>query len=125
MTVKANDESKTYGDADPELTATVEGLPEGETIKYTVTREEGENAGEYVISVSGDTEQGDYTVSYVDGLFTVEKRPLTITAASETKVYDGYVLSNEGYTVDGLVEGHTVQSVVHEGTRTDVGSSPM
>ena len=121
VTVTADAADKTYGDPDPdELSVTVKGLLDGEMIKYTVSRTEGENAGEYIITVSGAAEQEYYFINYIDGIFTIKQRPLTITAASETKVYDGYVLSNEDYTVGGgLLEGHVVESLVHEGTQTD------
>ena len=124
VTVTANNADKTYGDLEPELTATVEGLIGDDIITYTLSRAEGEAAGEYAISVSGDTEQVNYVVHYVPGVFTVAPRELTITAANDSKVYDGYVLSSEEFTVEGLVEGHAVQSVVHEGGLTDVGTYP-
>ena len=124
VTVTADAAGKTYGEDDPELTATVEGLVGEDTIEYTVTRAEGENAGAYTVTVLGDAEQGNYVVHYVAGVFTVAQRELTITAANDSKVYDGYELSSEEFTVEGLIEGHAVQSVVHEGGLTDVGTYP-
>ena len=127
VTVKANDASKTYGDGDPGLTATVEGLVGEDTIQYTLAREQGEGVGNYAITVDAEAEQGNYTVTYVNGVFTIEKRSLTITAASESKVYDGYELSSEGYVAEGLIAGHAVQSVFHDSLGngawpTDVGT---
>jgi hypothetical protein len=53
ITIKADNASKTYGEADPaELTATVTGVPEnGVAPVYSVSRATGENAGTYTISV--------------------------------------------------------------------------
>ena len=82
VTVTADDNSKIYGEKDPELTAKVEGLVEGDSedlISYSISREEGENVGSYVITPAGEAEQGNYAVTYVNGEFT-------ITAASITKM---------------------------------------
>ena len=52
-TITADAKNKTYGTAeDPELTATVEGVVGEETLNYTLTRAEGENAGTYAITVT-------------------------------------------------------------------------
>ena len=50
--------------------------------------------------------------------------PLTIIAASDTKIYDGTPLTNANYTVVGaLAEGHRVASVTVTGSQTEVGQS--
>ena len=72
-TVKADDLSKTVGDADPTLTATVTGVYGSDTLTYTVVREAGEDVGTYAITVAGDNEQGNYYVSYENGTFTIEE----------------------------------------------------
>ena len=51
---EANPAGKTYGEADPELTATVTGLIGEDTVKYTVTRAAGEDAGEYAVTAAGE-----------------------------------------------------------------------
>ena len=77
VTVTADNKSKTYGSADPELTASVEGTIGTDTVSYTVTRAEGENAGTYTITASGEEIQGNYTVSYVTGTFTITAQSIT------------------------------------------------
>ncbi len=72
-TVKADDLSKTVGDADPTLTATVTGVYGSDTLTYTVVRESGEDVGTYAITVAGDDDQGNYYVSYENGTFTIEE----------------------------------------------------
>ena len=72
-TVKADDLSKTVGDEDPTLTATVTGVYGSDTLTYTVVREAGEDVGTYAITVAGDNEQGNYYVSYENGTFTIEE----------------------------------------------------
>jgi len=79
VTVTADDLSKTYGEGDPTLTATANGLVGSDTLSYSVTRAAGEDAGEYVATPSGDELQGNYKVTYKTGTFTIEKATPTIT----------------------------------------------
>ena len=46
-------------------------------ISYTLTREEGESAGTYVITPNGDAVQGNYTVQYIPGILTIKEKPRT------------------------------------------------
>ncbi|MCR4611881.1 MAG: hypothetical protein K5644_08285 [Lachnospiraceae bacterium] len=73
VTVKADDLSKKVGDSDPTLTADVTGLVGSDTVKYEISREEGEEIGSYKITVSGEAKQGNYEVSYVNGTFKIKK----------------------------------------------------
>ena len=77
VTVKADDKTKEYSAADPELTAAVTGLVANDKIRYTLTREEGESAGTYVITPNGDAVQGNYTVQYIPGILTIKEKPRT------------------------------------------------
>lgn len=80
VTVTADDKTKGYGDPEPEWTATVTGMVNGENpslIVYTVSREPGNENGTYAIIPSGAVEQGNYTVTYVNGTLTIDaKKPL-------------------------------------------------
>lgn len=71
VTVKANDASKAYGASDPTFTATVSGTVGSDTVSYTITRLSGEASGTYSIIPSGATTQGNYTVTFVNGTFTI------------------------------------------------------
>jgi len=72
VTVKADDKSKNPNDPDPELTATVTGLlGTTDVISYSLSREAGETAGEYAIIPTGETIQGNYIVTYENGIFTI------------------------------------------------------
>lgn len=77
VTVKADDKTKEYSAADPELTAAVTGLVADDKISYTLTREEGESAGTYVITPNGDAVQDNYTVQYIPGILTIKEKPRT------------------------------------------------
>ena len=76
VTVTANEASKNEGEDDPELTATVIGLFGEDTIDYTLTREPGEETGEYVIAAAGAETQGNYRVNYVPGMFEIAGNPV-------------------------------------------------
>lgn len=85
-TVTANDLSKTYGEADPELTATVEDVVEGDTLNFTLVRVEGENVGTYSITVDLGTNP-NYEVIRGNGVFTIEKKAVTVVANNNSKIY--------------------------------------
>ena len=57
-----------------------------------------------------------------DGQLVINKRPVTLTSASDSKVYDGTPLTNDKVTAEGFVEG---QGAVYEvtGSQTNVGTS--
>lgn len=75
-TVTADDKAKILGASDPALTATVAGLLNSDTLSYTLSRAPGEAEGTYAITASGAADQGNYTVTYAPGTFTI--RPLTL-----------------------------------------------
>ena len=51
------------------------------------------------------------------------KKLLTITAASDSKAYDGTALTNNDYTSEGLLEGDVIKSITITGSQTNVGNS--
>lgn len=71
LIVRADDNDKKYGDPDPKLTATIEGLLDGANIEYTVYRAEGEKVGDYAINVTGDAVQWNYNITYQSGQFAI------------------------------------------------------
>jgi hypothetical protein len=96
-TVTADDKTKEYGAADPELTATVAGLIGEDKITYTLSRAEGENAGEYAITASGEATQSNYSVTFVAGKLTINAKPEPETPEPNTEV----VNPDETVTVGG------------------------
>lgn len=122
VTVTADAKTKVYGDDDPDLTATVTGAGDGATVNYTLSRAAGQNVGEYAITVTAG-ENPNYTVNVVPGTFKINPRALTITADSDTKVYDGTALTKNSYTNTELISGHTLESVDITGSITLAGTS--
>ncbi|MDO4404312.1 MAG: MBG domain-containing protein [Atopobiaceae bacterium] len=106
ITVRADALSKEWGQDDPELTATVDGLVGEDTVSYSLLREPGDLVGEYVIAVEGDTRQGNYTVSYERSTFTITRATIAIPAPSPL-VYNGQEQSiagdADGYSWSGTM----------------------
>lgn len=64
LTVTAEAKTKTYGDADPALTYTSEGLVEGDAITGALFRETGETVNTYVITQGTLTAGDNYDILY-------------------------------------------------------------
>jgi hypothetical protein len=112
-TVTANDKSKTYGDLNPPLTATVTGTVNGDVLSYTLSTAATQfsNVGGYPISVTLGS-NGNYHVTPTNGTLTIGQKALTVTANSTNKVF-GQALTFAGteFTTSGLINGDTVNSV--------------
>ena len=114
VTVTAEAKSKEYGAADPELTATVEGLVGEDAISYTVSRTAGEAVGEYTITPTGEAAQGNYTVSFVAGTLAITAKTVTDNNALKvTQDQNGYHATFTGSANDAvsITEPITVKSV--------------
>ncbi|MBQ9328176.1 MAG: VaFE repeat-containing surface-anchored protein [Solobacterium sp.] len=96
--VTVADATKVFKEADPEFTATVSGTLGSDTVSYTLYRAKGESRGTYKIFASGAKTQGNYSVTYVYGIFTItgdveaepEPTPTPEIPAPEPKE-EGYV----------------------------------
>ena len=81
---------------------------------------------------AGNNVTKNYAITCKDGLLEIRQRKLSITANSDSKVYDGTPLTGSRVTVDalsefneGLVEGHVIQcsfsnSITNVGTVSNV-----
>ncbi len=132
LTVTANNLSKLYGSlytfSGQEFTSV--GLVGGETIGSVTLTSAGAPAsasvGSYEILASNATggtfDPGNYDITYVNGLLTVNKAPLTITANDASKTHDGIAYAGgNGVTYSGFVNGET--SAVLGGNLTYGGNS--
>lgn len=73
VTVKADNQTKTYGDPDPTFTVTITGrVSTSDTISYTISRASGESTGTYTITPTGTRSQGNYYVTFQTGTLTIE-----------------------------------------------------
>ena len=105
VTITANDKRKKFGGTDPDFDATVTELADGDdesVLTYEVSCEHDEDAGVYTITVTAETDQGNYTVKTVNGVFTIGTYNgviVKIVGNTKTSVYDGTEQTVEGYTV--------------------------
>ncbi|MGI6344776.1 MAG: MBG domain-containing protein [Bacillota bacterium] len=87
ITVRAISQGKVYGEDDPELSYDVifGDIEPGDQLSGQLEREPGEDAGTYQIS-QGTLSGGDkYDIIFESGLFTINRRPLTVTADAKQK----------------------------------------
>ena len=90
----------------------------------------GTDMGEYPVTFTGVTigttkdTSGNYVVtSIINGTLTISRKQLTITAGSDTKVYDGTPLTKDSYSHTNLFAGEHIESVTITGSQTDAGTS--
>jgi len=113
ITLTADAKSKTYGDADPSLTAQVTSgtIVTGDNASGSLTRATGENATDYAISQGTYSYGSNYTETFVPANLTIAKRPLSVTAKIDSKTYDGTIKSSQTPIVGALVTGDVVNIV--------------
>ena len=130
LTIMASNESKTYGDAyafaGTEFTTS--GLLNSDSVTGATLTSAGSAAtatvagSTYSIVPSAATGTGlsNYTISYVNGNFTVTKAPLAVTANNEGKVYGStYTFAGTEFTASGLKNSDSVTST----TLTSAGAA--
>ena len=86
--VIAQAKSKYYGDSDPDLTYTVTGsLVGSDAFTGALSRAAGSAPNTYLISQNSLALSSNYTITYTSANFTINKRPITITADAKSKYY--------------------------------------
>lgn len=87
--VSADAQSKTYGDSDPTLTYSVTSgsLVTGDSFSGDLTRDAGENVGDYAITQGTLTAGGNYDLTYNGAKLTINKRSIGVTADTQSKVW--------------------------------------
>jgi filamentous hemagglutinin family protein len=88
LSVTANAVSKKFGEVDPNLTFTSSGLIGNDALVGNLSRESGENVGNYAIS-QGSLANPNYNISYTGANFTINPVALNlaIQADSKTRLY--------------------------------------
>lgn len=126
ITVTAQDASKTYGEADPVFTWDVTSgkLVAGETLQgLEIERENNDNVrdGGYALRLTQDKDANpNYNIKLVDGVFTINQRPLTVTWGTTEFTYDGEEHCPEA-TLANVIDGDDLGATV-EGSQTEVGT---
>ena len=83
---------------------------------------EGEVTNTITFKTSDKFNADNYTITKTEGKLKVTPRSVTLTSASDSKVYDGTPLTNDTVTAVGFVKGQGAEYNV-TGTQTNVGSS--
>ena len=106
--------------------ASISGLVSGETATVAASGSITDvGSTENTYSISWDSaDSGNYTVSESLGTLrvTAQTSPVTLTASSADKIYDGTALTSDSFTAEGLPSGFTVSTTV-SGSQTDAGNS--
>ena len=131
VTITVESATKVYGEADPVLSATVEGLIGNDVLDYTLSREPGDTVGEYAITVTlGDNP--NYNVAVTNGTFTITKADaiVTITGATGSTDYNGSEQQVSGYTVSlpqgvAMMESEIIGPANAVAAGTDAGTYSM
>lgn len=95
ITVTAQDASKTYGEAGPVFTWAITSgeLVESESLEgLEIEREDNDNVrdGGYALHLTqAKGANSNYNITFVDGVFTINQRLLTVTWGTSEFVYDG------------------------------------
>jgi subtilisin-like proprotein convertase family protein len=93
LTITANNQSRTYGSANPTLTASYSGFVNGDDagdldtqVSLSTTATVGSPVGSYPITASGAAD-ANYAITFGNGTLTVNPAALQITANNQAKTY--------------------------------------
>src|SRR5439155_55912 len=116
LTIRANNETRAYGAANPALTVSYSGFVNGDTVaslaippSVTTTATTASGVGTYPITASGAVST-NYAIGYANGTLTVTAATLTITASNETRAY-GATNPKRTVSYSGFVNGDTAASL--------------
>jgi len=121
LTVRAKSTSREYGSANPALEAEYQGLLDGDTAATVLTgtpvlstaAAAASPVGDYPITASlGALASWKYTLVAADGVLTVTKAPLTVSAAAASRVY-GDPDPAPAWTPTGLKNGDAIGAVTY------------
>jgi hypothetical protein len=124
ITLTANaGQAKTYGNADAVFTYAIEangtnrGLVGGDTFSGALARAAGETVGAYAIN-QGSVANGNYAITYVADNYTINQRPITLTATAATKIYGNVDPSIAVTIASGSLGSVTVSDTLADVTGT-------
>ena len=126
VTVTPDDIIKVYGDADPELTYTIEGLIGSDQLKsLSISRAPGEDANEYDITATAEV-SGYYTVECNTAKFTIIQKTIAEPAVmldSYVELYTGSQIKPTVHIFDGTKEVPSSEYIVTYANNTNLSTS--
>jgi len=110
---------------------TINNLIGGDVVKYSLNNTSWSTTQPMFTNVTAPTivyvkvENPNFNDRTGSGTVEITARPISITANSSSKVYDGSALTNNGYSLSAgtLATGESITAVTVTGSRTNVGSS--
>ncbi len=127
ITVTADDKTRVYGDPDVPLTyqITSGSLLGGDSFTGAIARDPGDNAGPYAIRQGTLALDSNYTLTFINGTYTISRRPIAITADPKTKVYgDADPALTYQITTGNLVGADTLSGALARAPGESVTGSP-
>jgi gliding motility-associated-like protein len=121
VTVNANAQTKTYGDADPAFTYSSDALAFSDSFTGSLTRAAGESFGTYAINKGTLALSGNYTLTFNGNNLTIGKKTINVTANAQTKLY-GEVDPAFTYTSDALATGDNFTGALGRVAGENVGN---
>ena len=109
LTVTADNRTKGYGDTDPTFTYTTNGLKGSDTtanvLSGGLTRDAGENVGNYAINQGTLSANNNYTLTYVPGTLAITTAHIAAVIADNQTMTYGSAAPLLTYSFSGLVNG--------------------
>ncbi len=123
ITITATAKSKTYGDADPQLTYTITAgsLVGSDAFTGSLARVAGENVGTYAINQNTLALSVNYALTYIGAGLVINKATLTITADNQSRSFG---IANLPFTASytGFVNGETPGSLTTPAALTTIAT---
>ncbi len=115
VTLKANNKSKTYGDNNPALDATVTGTVNGDVLNYTLatTATQFSNVGDYPITVTLGANP-NYSVTTTDATLNVTPKTASVTPIVSGKNHTGILILHS----QGRLQASWKQIMLYDATYT-------
>ncbi len=129
LAITIDDANKIYGDEDPafEYTITSGSLVGGDEIEGAASRQAGEDVGTYGLG-QGTLDAGpNYEITFTQGTFTIDPRPIEVTADDRTKAYGDEDPSPFSYTVTAgeLIGDDELSGALSRDAGESVGDYPI
>ncbi|MDD2635020.1 MAG: MBG domain-containing protein [Bacteroidales bacterium] len=124
MIIVDSDQTKEYGDIDPEFTfTTTSPIAPWDSFTGALAREDGEFVGEYAINQGSLALNSNYSTFFMGADFEITQKTITVTAdANQTKYY-GEVNPTYTYTYSGtLASGDDFQGALTRESGESVGT---
>ena len=122
LTVTADNQTKTYGDADPELTYTATGLVGEDKLNGELARNAGEDVGDYAITQGTLSAGSNYTIQFTDANLSIAPLAASLTWDYTAPFTYGGTEKSVTATVANKVGDDTFTLTYEDNTGTAVGN---